>query len=118
MPMQLTRRFESRRGLHHSTLALAIGLACAAHTALAQETATELERIEVLGSRIKRTELEGQSPVLTITRQEIERTGLISIGDVLQRLTSGGKALNTQVNSSGNFGAPPDGGGIGAGSTQ
>src|SRR5256885_10277438 len=41
-----------------------------------------------------------------------------SIGDLLQQLTTGGKALNTKFNSSGNFGYPPDGGGIGAGSTQ
>src|SRR2546430_16944339 len=34
------------------------------------------------------------------------------------QLTTGGKALNTKFNSSGNFGYPPDGGGIGAGSTQ
>src|SRR2546421_3830954 len=37
---------------------------------------------------------------------------------LLQQLTTGGKALNTKFNSSGNFGYPPDGGGIGAGSTQ
>jgi iron complex outermembrane receptor protein len=36
----------------------------------------------------------------------------------LQQVTTGGKALNTKFNSSGNFGYPPDGGGIGAGSAQ
>jgi hypothetical protein len=37
---------------------------------------------------------------------------------LLQQLTTGGSALNAKFNSSGNFGYPPDGGGIGAGSSQ
>lgn len=78
----------------------------------------QAERMEVTGSRIKRTDTEGQSPVLTLDRADLERTGLTSIGDVLQQLTAGGKALNSKFNSSGNFGFPPDGGGIGAGSAQ
>ena len=45
-------------------------------------------------------------------------TGLASIGDLLQQVTAGGKALNAKFNSSGNFGYPADGGGIGAGSAQ
>lgn len=118
MPMYISCQRNPRQNLRYSVLALAIGLVCTAHPSLAQEVATDLERIEVLGSRIKKTEIEGQSPILTMNREQIQRTGLTSIGDLLQRLTSGGKALNTQVNSSGNFGAPPDGGGIGAGSTQ
>jgi len=104
--------------MRQSTLAVAIALGCSIDTALAQESIVDADRIEVLGSRIKKIEIEGQSPVLTITREQIGRTGLISVGDVMQDLTSGGKALNSQVNSSGSLGAPPDGGGIGAGSSQ
>ena len=104
--------------LHHSILAFSIALSCAAFPALAQDTVAEAGRVEVLGSRIKKIELEGQSPVLRLTREQIQRTGLTSLGEVLQDLTAGGKALNSQFNSSGNFGAPPDGGGIGAGSAQ
>ena len=33
-------------------------------------------------------------------------------------MTTGGSALNTKFNSSGNFGYPPDGGGIGAGASE
>lgn len=100
-------------------IALAIALACACATAAqAQDKTVTLDRIQVTGSHIRKAEMEGQVPVLNIGREQIENSGLVSIGDFLQRLTSSGKALNTQFNTSGNAGAPPDGGGIGAGSTQ
>lgn len=82
------------------------------------EAARQLDRVEVTGSRIKKAEIEGQSPVMTISRDDIERSGITSVGDLLQRLTGAGSALNTKFNSSGNFGFPPDGGGVGAGSAQ
>lgn len=105
-------------GFRRTPVALAIALACHWSAGLAQEQPTDLDRVQVIGSNIRKAEMEGQSPVLNITRQQIENSGLISIGDFLQKLTSGGKALNTQFNTSGNAGTPPDGGGIGAGSTQ
>ena len=82
------------------------------------DEAAALERVEITGSRIRQTDVEGVSPIVTLSREDILRTGLTSIGDLLQRLTISGSALNTQFNSSGNFGFPPDGSGIGAGSTQ
>jgi iron complex outermembrane receptor protein len=57
-------------------------------------------------------------PVTIIDRDAINKTGLANVGDLLQRLSTSGKALNAKFNSSGNFGYPPDGGGIGAGSAQ
>ena len=89
--------------------------------ALAQDDTDEqiktLDRVEVTGTRIKTSEAEGLVPVQRITREDIDRSGLTSIGDVVQALTGSGSALNTKFNSSGNFGFPPDGGGVGAGST-
>ena len=89
--------------------------------ALAQDRggddAQTLQAIEVTGSRIKKAEVEGQTPILTITSKEIEQTGLGSIGDVIQRLSVSGSSLNTKFNSAGNFGFPPNGGGVGSGST-
>jgi iron complex outermembrane receptor protein len=81
------------------------------------EDVQKLGAIEVTGSRIRKAELEGQTPVLTITSEDIAQTGLASIGDILQQLTISGSALNTKFNSAGNFGFPPDGGGVGSGST-
>ncbi|MCW4455596.1 TonB-dependent receptor [Flavobacterium sp. MXW15] len=79
---------------------------------------TTLDSIQVTGTRIKKAELESQVPVHTLSRDDIERTGLTSVAEVLQELTASGSALNTKFNSSGNFGFPPDGGGVGAGSAQ
>ena len=56
-----------------SPLALAVALACAPGAVWAQDDATELERVEVTGSRIKRAESEGQAPVLTLEREDIQR---------------------------------------------
>jgi iron complex outermembrane receptor protein len=83
----------------------------------AQDAPRELDRVEVTGSRIKKAEIEGQTPVQVITRVQIDETGLSSVADILQRITGSGSALNTKFNSSGNFGFPPDGGGVGAGAS-
>ncbi|HEX3757240.1 MAG TPA: TonB-dependent receptor plug domain-containing protein, partial [Kofleriaceae bacterium] len=78
---------------------------------------TEGEVIVVTGSRLG-DPLGKQAPVLMMSREDIERSGLKSVGDILQQLPVSGGAINSKYNSSGNFGSPPDGGGIGAGSTQ
>jgi iron complex outermembrane receptor protein len=82
----------------------------------AQDAPRELDRVEVTGSRIKKAEIEGQTPVNTITREDIAQSGLTSVADIVQQLTGSGSSLNTRFNSSGNFGFPPDGSGVGAGS--
>ncbi|MGA8277298.1 MAG: TonB-dependent receptor [Rhodanobacteraceae bacterium] len=97
-------------------------LLCAvAAPVFAQETRGDdtqrLQAIEVTGSRIKKAEVETQTPVITITAADIAATGLGSIGDVIQQLSVSGSSLNTKFNSAGNFGFPPDGGGVGSGST-
>ncbi len=100
-------------------LTLALVLALSAPWAMAQdENTTTLERIEVTGTRIKKAELENQVPVQVLTREDIDRTGLMSVGDIVQELTGSGSALNTKFNSSGNFGFSPNGDGVGAGSSQ
>jgi iron complex outermembrane recepter protein len=78
---------------------------------------TEGEVIVVTGSRIG-DPLGKQAPVLMLSRQDLDRTGLASVGDILQQLPVSGGAINGKYNSSGNFGSPPDGGGIGAGATE
>jgi iron complex outermembrane receptor protein len=77
----------------------------------------EGEIIVVTGSRIG-DPLGKQAPVLTLSREDLDRTGLTSVGDILQQLPVSGGAINGKYNSSGNFGSPPDGGGIGAGATE
>jgi iron complex outermembrane receptor protein len=82
------------------------------------DSVEELGKVQVTGSRIRQAQIEGIEPTQTLTREDIDRSGLTSVGDILQQLTQSGSALNTRFNSSGNFGFPADGGGIGAGATQ
>src|SRR5678815_940243 len=74
--------------------------------------------IVVTGSRIRRDPLEQDSPITFVDQQDIAKTGLNSINDVLQRLPSSGGGLNGKFNNSGNLGNPPDGGGVGAGAAE
>ena len=84
--------------------------------ASAQDAApTTLDTVTVTGSRIKQAELETHVPVQVLTREDIDRSGFKSVSDIVQNLTASGAGLNTRFNSSGNFGFPPDGGGVGAG---
>src|SRR5262249_36877267 len=78
---------------------------------------TEGEVIVVTGSRIG-DPLGKQAPVLMLTREDLDRTGLTSVGDMLQQLPVSGGAINGKCNSSGNFGFPPDGDGIAAAATE
>ncbi len=84
----------------------------------AQENEQTLDRITVTGTRIKKADVVGQSPVRVLSAAELQKSGIQSIGEVLQQLTASGNALNVRFNSSGNFGYPPSGGGVGAGTAQ
>ena len=98
-------------------LPLAMILAWPSASLFAQGT-EPMEEVITTGTRIRQDPLEQRSPILSISREDLDRSGLASVGDYLQRLSISGSPLNTKFNSSGNFGFPPDGGGIGAGATQ
>ena len=105
-----------------------IGGAAAAQSTLpppdaAQTPATAGEptsggEIVVTGSRIRRDPLSQDAPIVFVDQEDIAKTGLNSINDVLQRLPSSGGGLNSKFNNSGNLGNPPDGGGVGAGAAE
>ena len=59
----------------------------AAPTFAAGDNDSDVERIEVTGSRIKRSDLEGASPVIAISREDIEKSGDITVADVLRQNT-------------------------------
>ena len=101
---------KARRRTLASAIRIAVLLALPV-SAVAQE-ATTLDTLTVTGSRIKRAEMEGRVPVQTLSREEIERTGLTSIGDVISALTGSGSSLNTRFNTSGNIGFSPNGDGV------
>lgn len=61
--------------------------------------ADKVERIEVTGSRIKRTDLENASPVVVVSAADIEKGGFNSVQDVLGNLSqnSGGSMTQQEV---------------------
>lgn len=110
-----------RRGKLASAIFASLLTGAAAPAAFAQDTAggdpvKTLTSVEVTGSRIKGADMASQVPVLAISGEDLAKTGLVSIGDILQQLSSSGSALNTKFSNAGNFGFPPDGSGVGTGS--
>jgi iron complex outermembrane receptor protein len=74
--------------------------------------------IVITGSRIRHNPLDQESPIVFVDQEDIKKTGLSNVNDVLQRLPASGGGLNAGNNSSGNIGSPPDGSGVGAGSAE
>src|SRR6476661_7629648 len=74
--------------------------------------------IVITGSRIRHNPLDQKSPITFVDKTDIEKTGLNSVSEVLQRLPSVGGGLNGKFNTSGNNGNPPDGAGVGAGAAE
>src|SRR5262245_139680 len=100
------------RRVRRQALALGIAVLAAVSGAQAQD---DVDTVVVTGSRIRQDPLNQPAPLVTVDDAAIARSGLTSIGDVLQRLPVSGGGLNAKFNTSGNVGFPPDGGGIGAG---
>ena len=80
----------------------ASGLLLASFSVHAQESSSEdeveeqksAERIKVTGSRIKRADAEGTAPITVIDREEIEKSGVSSVAELLR---------NTTTSPTGNF---------------
>jgi outer membrane receptor for ferrienterochelin and colicin len=90
--------------------ALAVGVASGfsflSESARAQEEAEDdskvLDRVQVTGSRIKRTDIEGANPVTILQRDDILRAGIQDLGEVLQDLPMmSGSPQSTQRNNGG-----------------
>ncbi len=71
--------------------AMGTGAAFAQDAAPAQQSEpTELDRIEVTGSRIRQVDVETAAPVLQIGRDDIEKQGFSTVADILQNITAAG----------------------------
>ncbi|WP_425497831.1 TonB-dependent receptor [Lysobacter arvi] len=90
-----------RVGMLPAGIAIALAPAFAFAQEGGEQQATTLDRIEVTGSRIKRADVETSQPIFTLSRAEIQKQGVTSVADVLQRISSNGAALNTTVNNGG-----------------
>ncbi|TAM17307.1 MAG: TonB-dependent receptor, partial [Candidimonas sp.] len=71
-----------------------------------QKKAQTLQTVVVTGSRIRRVDLETANPVHIIDRAQIESSGKLTMGDLLQSIPAvAGAATNPQVNNGGGDGA-------------
>lgn len=80
-----------RKSLTAAAVAASLGFPTLAVAQDAQTDEAEVEveeRIQVTGSRIKRVDLEGASPVEVITAEDFEEQGRVSVADVLRNVTS------------------------------
>ena len=85
----------------------------------AQASATGLQRVEITGSNIRRADAETASPVQTVTREDIEKSGKSSVAEYLQTLAVDNQGSVPTTFSSG-FGSGGSGlslRGLGAAST-
>ncbi len=69
--------------------------------AQAEEPVTQLETLQVTGSRIPRAQIEGPAPITVITAEEIQSNGFTSVPDVLRAMTQNGGETQSQQSSSG-----------------
>ena len=60
-----------------------------------------IETVVVTGSRIAYSPTDGPQPLTVVTRQDIEDSGLLSIGDLIQRLPMQGSGVNRTYNNGG-----------------
>ena len=100
-----------RRSVLARSLALALTIPFACGAAFAQEAAdeeeegsaetTQLDTVEVVGSRIKRAEIEGPSPVTVITAAQIEAEGFNTVYDALNTLTQTTGSFQNELFQSG-----------------
>lgn len=85
-----------------STLASVISSSLLFSTFVAKaDEEKQVERIEITGSHIKRTDLEGPSPVATLTAEDIQKSGVTDLISLFTKLPiSGQGTFSTQANSS------------------
>jgi iron complex outermembrane receptor protein len=113
----MSNAFKGATALSALFLLISAGAAHAQETAAGTEAAGT-ENVVVTGSRIPVSPLANAQPVINLDQTAIENTGLTSTADLIQRLPIAGGGLNSKFNNSGNFGNPPDGGGVGAGAAE
>lgn len=80
-----------------AALAYAVGVGTAATLLIAAPAHAQDLKVNVTGSNVKRVDNETASPIDVITRQDIERTGAISVNEVLQFIPSAGFAIDDRV---------------------
>ncbi|WMJ71351.1 TonB-dependent receptor [Stenotrophomonas sp. 24(2023)] len=79
--------------------ALATTSAAPAFAQNAGDTPTNLDRIEITGSRIRQASVETAQPVVALNRAEIEKKGYVNVADILQDVTAAGSPSMSRASS-------------------
>ncbi|UVW29676.1 TonB-dependent receptor domain-containing protein [Massilia sp. H6] len=66
------------------------GMTLGMTAAIAQEASAPMQRVEVTGSRIRQVDLETAQPIQIMSQEQIQKTGLVTVGDILNNLSSAG----------------------------
>lgn len=85
-----------------TTLCASLMAALASLAANAQaQTTVEGQRVEITGSSIKRMEAETALPVTVINREQIERSGVTNVEDILRRVSASSGQLSDSTQGAG-----------------
>jgi iron complex outermembrane receptor protein len=49
-----------------------------------------IDRVEVTGSRIRQIDIETSQPILKMTQEDIQKSGLVTVGDIINSMSSAG----------------------------
>ena len=74
--------------LHFDVMAQSSNTSTTANSTSTPSEESPMEKIEITGSHIKQVDLEGRTPVQTLDRAYLEKTGYNSVGDVLRELSA------------------------------
>ena len=92
----------ARPAIRRTVLALACASLVTAAWSQEDTTNQPAQKIEVTGSRIKRIDAEGASPVQVLRRENIQQTGATTITEALSTLSSSTSSL-TDIGGSNSF---------------
>ena len=107
MRLSSNELFKAVRYALYAGASAVVGFAAPAIAQDAQDQGDQkLETITVTGSNIRRVDIETSNPVITIDRAAIQKTGKLTLGDLVQQLPAvTGPNINPQINNSGGTGA-------------
>ena len=87
------------QAIRYALVAGTAGLMAAPAMAQDSTNTTNLDRIEITGSRIRQVDVETAQPVFAISRNDIEKQGFSSVADILQNITAMGSPTISRANA-------------------
>ncbi|MCA1245987.1 TonB-dependent receptor domain-containing protein [Massilia sp. MS-15] len=71
-------------------IALAVAIALQSMMSAAVQAQEAPQRVEITGSRIRQVDLETAQPVQVVNQEQIQKSGLVTVGDIVNQLSSVG----------------------------